>query len=176
MKHLLALITALSLSLGLSPAQADESTQNVVLINTFTVPADKLDEAIAMWDAAREFLHTQPGYISTKLHQSLSGDAQYQLINVAQWETPEAYQACHRPDARNRKSATYRRRGARPGAVQCDPRLSGTLRNRARVVPYSSSRPCHSCMTQSGRAHARWQRQAIRWSATPPEQRDLPGP
>ncbi|AUR12482.1 antibiotic biosynthesis monooxygenase-like protein [Phaeobacter inhibens] len=93
MKHLLALITALSLSLGLSPAQADESTQNVVLINTFTVPADKLDEAIAMWDAAREFLHTQPGYISTKLHQSLSEDAQYQLINVAQWETPEAYQA-----------------------------------------------------------------------------------
>lgn len=65
----------------------------VVLINPFVVPADKLAETIAMWEQARDFLQQEPGYISTALHQSLASDAQYRLINVAQWESAEAYMA-----------------------------------------------------------------------------------
>ncbi len=65
----------------------------VILINPFTVPEGKLDEAIAMWEAGRDFLAQQPGYVSTKLHQSLSPDAQYPLINVAQWESVETFKA-----------------------------------------------------------------------------------
>lgn len=78
---------------------ADEGTKKmasenpVILINPFTVPREKLDEAIASWEAGRDFLKQQPGYISTKLHQALSPDAQYLLINVAEWETPEAFKA-----------------------------------------------------------------------------------
>ena len=65
----------------------------ITLINPFIVPADKLDETITMWKQARDFLQTQPGYISTALHQSLSPDAQYRLINIAKWESPEAFKA-----------------------------------------------------------------------------------
>ncbi len=65
----------------------------VVLINSFTVPEGKLNEAITSWEAARDFLAQQPGYISTKLHQSLSPDAQYRLINVAEWESPGAFKS-----------------------------------------------------------------------------------
>ncbi|NKB19429.1 MAG: antibiotic biosynthesis monooxygenase [Alphaproteobacteria bacterium] len=84
---------------GITTTQADEGKKNmnanapVVLINPFTVPKDKLDDAIKSWETGRNFLSQQPGYISTKLHQSLSPDAQYLLINVAEWETPEAFKA-----------------------------------------------------------------------------------
>ena len=93
MKSLTTLIAAILFSLSLVPAHADEQTENVVLINAFTVPAEKIDEAIAMWEMARDFLKEQPGYVSTKLHRSLSPDAKYLLINVAQWETSETYKA-----------------------------------------------------------------------------------
>ena len=64
----------------------------IVLINPFVVPADKLGETIIMWEQARDYLQTQPGYISTALHQSLAPDATFQLINVAKWESAEAFQ------------------------------------------------------------------------------------
>lgn len=44
-------------------------------------------------DVGAGFLGHQPGYISTRLHRSLSPDATYALINVAEWETMEAFQA-----------------------------------------------------------------------------------
>ncbi|WP_299479519.1 antibiotic biosynthesis monooxygenase family protein [uncultured Roseibium sp.] len=65
----------------------------VILINPFVAPKDRLEEAIRAWEAGRDFLRQQPGYISTKLHQSHSPDAQYLLINVAEWETSEAFKA-----------------------------------------------------------------------------------
>ncbi|WP_299479516.1 antibiotic biosynthesis monooxygenase family protein [uncultured Roseibium sp.] len=93
MKNLATFATALALALGSATAQAQDASENVVLINAFTVPVESLDEAIAMWDIARDFLDDQPGYVSTKLHRSLSTDATYLLINVAQWETAEQYKA-----------------------------------------------------------------------------------
>lgn len=64
---------------------------SVTLINPFTVPADKLDSAIEMWEQARDFLAQQPGYISTALHQSVAPDASFRLINIAKWESSEAF-------------------------------------------------------------------------------------
>ncbi len=65
----------------------------ITLINPFEVPADKLDATILMWEQARDFLQQQPGYISTALHQSLASDAQFRLINIAKWDSAEAFKA-----------------------------------------------------------------------------------
>lgn len=65
----------------------------VTLINVFEVPPEKLDEAMAMWEAARDFLNTQPGYISTALHRSIMPDARFQLINIARWRNADAYRS-----------------------------------------------------------------------------------
>lgn len=65
---------------------------SVILINPFRVPKDKLQEAIAFWEQCRDFLCTQPGYVSTTLHQALEPDATFQLINVATWSSPAAFQ------------------------------------------------------------------------------------
>lgn len=68
-------------------------TEPVVLINAFEVPADKAGDFIDAWEATREFLRTQPGYIETALHQALTPGADFLFVNIARWETPEAFQA-----------------------------------------------------------------------------------
>lgn len=96
MKTAAHVVIATLLALGLFAAisvQSSEHGDAVVLINAFTVPSEKLDETIAMWEQARDFLQEQPGYISTALHQSVSPIARYRLINVAQWESVEAFKA-----------------------------------------------------------------------------------
>lgn len=69
----------------------NKNTESVILINPFEVPEDKLQESIIYWEACRDFLKTQPGYISTKLHQSIKDDARFMLINVAEWESAKAF-------------------------------------------------------------------------------------
>lgn len=93
MRKLTGLLAGAILFLSASPTMADSQPKPVILINTFTVPAEALDEAISMWEMARDFLKDQPGYLSTKLHQATSLDAKYLLINVAQWEDAEKYKA-----------------------------------------------------------------------------------
>ncbi|MCH4294138.1 antibiotic biosynthesis monooxygenase [Shewanella sp. 3B26] len=63
----------------------------VTLINPFTVPAGKLADSIAYWERHRDFMATQPGYLSTQLHQSLTSDATFELINVAKWASEDAF-------------------------------------------------------------------------------------
>jgi len=90
---LTALATLTGLAAGTAKAEDPGTPASVTLINAFEVGADQLDQTITFWEKARDFLQTQPGYISTRLHQSLSPEARFQLVNVAQWESPEAFQA-----------------------------------------------------------------------------------
>ena len=69
----------------------NNTTAPIILINPFEVPENRLKEAVIYWEACRDFLKTQPGYISTKLHQSIKEDAKFMLINVAEWESPKAF-------------------------------------------------------------------------------------
>jgi hypothetical protein len=74
-------------------AAAPLAAQPVTLINTFEVPAGRVEESIRYWEAARDFLARQPGYVSTRLHQAIAPDARFQLINIAVWESPAAFMA-----------------------------------------------------------------------------------
>jgi hypothetical protein len=67
--------------------------ENVVLINVFEVQPGTEEEAVRWWGAARDFLARQPGYVSTRLHRALRPDARFQLVNVAEWASAEAFQA-----------------------------------------------------------------------------------
>lgn len=75
--------------------QYTDNETSIVLINPFTVPSDKLEQAVALWEQGRDFLQQQPGYVSTALHQSLKEDAQYRLVNIARWESMEAFNAAN---------------------------------------------------------------------------------
>ncbi|MBR0681756.1 antibiotic biosynthesis monooxygenase [Roseomonas eburnea] len=62
-----------------------------MLINVLEVPAGGLEEAIRSWEAARDLLARQPGHVSTRLHQAMAPGARFQFVNVALWESPEAF-------------------------------------------------------------------------------------
>ena len=63
----------------------------VVLINAFEVPPGDDESFLAGWERSRDFLREQPGYGSTRLHRSLAPDADFRFVNVALWESPDAF-------------------------------------------------------------------------------------
>jgi heme-degrading monooxygenase HmoA len=67
----------------------------VVLINPFEVPAETSDEEfLAGWERAAAYLQAQPGFVGTVLHRALSpDDAPFRFVNVAEWESPQAFAA-----------------------------------------------------------------------------------
>lgn len=74
----------------------------VTLINAFEVSPEEDTDFMATWERQRDFLGTQEGYISTTLHKSLAPTADFRYVNVAQWASPEAFQAAtSQPDFRN---------------------------------------------------------------------------
>jgi heme-degrading monooxygenase HmoA len=64
----------------------------VVLINPFEVPEGKEEEFLKAWREAAEHLRHAPGFVSTRLHQSLDPKARFRFVNVAEWESPQHFQ------------------------------------------------------------------------------------
>ncbi|TCW19268.1 antibiotic biosynthesis monooxygenase family protein [Vibrio crassostreae] len=87
MKH----IIKYGLALGTLSVSALVSATPVVLINTFSVEPAHEAATLAYWESTRDVLEQQPGYLSTKLHRSLSSDATYRFINVAEWESKKQF-------------------------------------------------------------------------------------
>ena len=63
-----------------------------VLINAFEVPSGEDETFLQGWEAARDFMQRQAGYISTRLHQSLDPAARFRFINVAEWASPADFE------------------------------------------------------------------------------------
>ena len=67
------------------------STRPVVLINAFEVPPGEDDAFLEGWERARDYLSTQEGYLSTRLHRSVMPNADFRFVNIALWESQEAF-------------------------------------------------------------------------------------
>lgn len=85
-------------------AAATPAAADVTLINVFEVPPGQEEAVIAAWAKARDFLQGEPGYITTHLHRALQPDARLALINIAQWESAEAFEAA---TTRMRKAGVF---------------------------------------------------------------------
>lgn len=76
----------------------------IVLINIFTVDSSEKEALIKAWSHDADFMKTQPGYISTQLHEGLSGSST--LINYAIWESAESFRtAFTNPEFQSRIAA-----------------------------------------------------------------------
>jgi len=93
MKTLRTLAAAAALSAAGAAAGTGTAAAEVVLINVFEVPEGRVDDAVAFWERARDYLAARPGYVSTALHRSLDPAARFALVNVAVWESAEAFRA-----------------------------------------------------------------------------------
>jgi heme-degrading monooxygenase HmoA len=66
---------------------------SVILINPFEVPAGTDDEFLRGWERAADYLRQQPGFVSSRLHRALRPDARFRFINVAEWASPQEFEA-----------------------------------------------------------------------------------
>jgi heme oxygenase (mycobilin-producing) len=64
-----------------------------VLINSFIVPEGRETEFLAAWNKTAALMQQAPGFIDTTLHRTLDSEARFQFVNVAHWESPDAFYA-----------------------------------------------------------------------------------
>jgi heme-degrading monooxygenase HmoA len=66
---------------------------SVVLINPFEVPQGQEEAFLKGWHEAAKVLRQAPGFLSARLHESLDPQATFRFVNVAEWESPQHFQA-----------------------------------------------------------------------------------
>lgn len=74
-------------------AQFEEKDGPIVLINTFFVPREKIDEFLTLWREDAAFMKAQPGFVSTQMHRGTAGSQL--LVNIGIWESAEALGRAH---------------------------------------------------------------------------------
>ena len=73
------------------PPGADDP--GVTLINVVEMPADQVDIFMAGWKKRADIMSTLPGFRDYALHRALLPDSRFQLVNVAHWDSREAFEA-----------------------------------------------------------------------------------
>ena len=68
----------------------------VVLINPFEVPAGEEERFLALWRETAEQVKGQPGFLGTRLHRARHPDARFRFVNIALWESEEAFHEAFR--------------------------------------------------------------------------------
>ncbi|WP_341760004.1 antibiotic biosynthesis monooxygenase family protein [Candidatus Endowatersipora endosymbiont of Watersipora subatra] len=68
-----------------------KKSNSAILVTFFSVPAGKEEESIKYWENTAKFLRSQPGYISSELHQALSSNAKFPLVNISKWDTIDSF-------------------------------------------------------------------------------------
>ena len=67
---------------------------NLVLINPFEVPEDmNNDRFLEGWGQAANYMRSRPGFVATRLHRAVSPKPRFRFVNVAEWESPQDFQA-----------------------------------------------------------------------------------
>jgi heme-degrading monooxygenase HmoA len=87
-------------------ANQTHDTGPITLINIFEISADDVDLFLQEWKDRAQFLGSQPGFRSLRLHRALNPNSQFQLINVAEWDSAEALDAATEQDVF--KQSTHR--------------------------------------------------------------------
>lgn len=67
----------------------------ITFINCFTVPPGREEEFFSLWQDVNAYMAAKAGFVDHRLHRSLDPAATYRFVNVARWESPEAWQEAH---------------------------------------------------------------------------------
>jgi heme oxygenase (mycobilin-producing) len=75
------------------------SAQPFVFVNALEMPADQVDAFLAGWQDRADFMCHQAGFRGYRMLRALSPEGRFQLINIARWDSVEAFQrATAEPD------------------------------------------------------------------------------
>jgi heme oxygenase (mycobilin-producing) len=65
----------------------------VTLINVVEIPADQIYQFMVGWKQRADIMSTLPGFRDYALHRALLPESRFQLVNVAHWDSREAFEA-----------------------------------------------------------------------------------
>lgn len=77
----------------------------VTFVNCFTVPAGQEGRFLELWTAVNAAMATKPGYLDHTLHRSVDPGAAFRFVNIAHWESADAWRAAHDDEFRAMVSA-----------------------------------------------------------------------
>ncbi|MGW4246138.1 antibiotic biosynthesis monooxygenase family protein [Nocardia sp. NPDC004722] len=63
----------------------------ITFVNAFEIPADRIDDFVPNWLDRAQHMSNTPGFRTNRLHRALAPATHFQLINIAQWDSPEAW-------------------------------------------------------------------------------------
>ena len=67
---------------------------NFVLINPFEVPEDIDDDRfLEGWGRVADYMRSRPGFVTSRLHRAVSPNPRFRFVNVAEWASPQDFQA-----------------------------------------------------------------------------------
>ena len=79
----------------MSEQHGTAGAEPVTFINVFEIPADQAPGFIEGWAERARIMSTKRGFRDSMLHRALSPEGRFQLINVAHWDSAEAYADAH---------------------------------------------------------------------------------
>jgi heme-degrading monooxygenase HmoA len=80
--------------------QLDEDVGPIVVMNTFNVDPQEVDEFLQVFAKTTEKFKQQPGFISAQLHRGIAGSTTF--VNYVVWESTAHFKhAFHRPEFRS---------------------------------------------------------------------------
>jgi heme-degrading monooxygenase HmoA len=95
-----------------------DSAQPLILINAFEVSEEAEEEFLRGWDAARDYLKEQPGYVDTALHRAVAPGVDFRFVNVARWESAEHFQEAISSEGFEDASKALSEYSAHPGLYE----------------------------------------------------------
>jgi heme-degrading monooxygenase HmoA len=81
-----------------APTGVEEAAGRVTLMNRFVVAPERDDDFHAAWYETSRYFVVQPGFISLRLHRAVNDEASHRWVNVAVWESEQAFRAAHATD------------------------------------------------------------------------------
>ncbi|MDD7941544.1 antibiotic biosynthesis monooxygenase [Actinomycetospora lutea] len=93
----------------------------VTFINVFEIARDDLEDFTAEWRRLGAVMAAAPGFRGARLHEAVSDETRFQLVNVAEWDSEQAWRdAAANPEmrdavARAAEGSVMRRAAHHPG-------------------------------------------------------------
>lgn len=72
---------------------SDLNDSAVTFVNVIELPAEQVDAFLAGWRERADFMRHQPGFRDYALHRAVLPDSRFQLINIAHWDSQEAFRS-----------------------------------------------------------------------------------
>lgn len=78
-----------------------KSTGPVTFINVFEIPREDVEVFKEGWHRLAGIMASAPGFRDARLHEAISDETRFQLVNVAQWDSEQVWRdAAANPEMR----------------------------------------------------------------------------